>query len=83
MKLDYNRHNCLLKQGLRFSRDPSLTLETLRLSLTVRNDSISFDHDPNVSKLQVITGRKKQPNNIKEKYVRSTECMCLLVITPI
>lgn len=55
MKLQTNWYNFLLKQGLQLSRDPSLTLETLRTILTVRNDPIPFEDNPNESKLQLIT----------------------------
>lgn len=78
MKLQTNWYNRLLKQGLQLSRDPSLALETLRLILAVRNDSIPFDHTPNESRLQLLTTcRQTQSNSAKEKHVRNTECTCL------
>lgn len=60
MKQDYNRHNRLLKQGLRLSRYSSLTLETHRIIMAVRNDSIPFDNNPNELNPQVMTGLQKQ-----------------------
>lgn len=60
MKLYSNRHNRLRKQGLRMSRDSSLTLETHRIIMAVRNNSIPSHYNPNELNPQVMTGLQKQ-----------------------
>lgn len=78
MMLHTNWHNCLLKQGLRLSRYPSLTLETHGLILAVRNDSIPFDHNPTEFKLQFNAGRQKKLNSNIGTNVRNTDCTFLI-----